>query len=114
MPKVVAAPTSGAYISTEPETHKRLPIAVVMGNNSSAWQKFAKDELGIDANVCQTHATPIAANNGSHNKYLDNVNENYDDFYEFVNRIMRCSFAGVGEHLQAKPRSHSLWSGFAA
>ena len=100
MPKVVAATTSGDYISTDPENYKRLPIAVAMGDNSSAWQKFAKDELGLAANVCQTHATAIAANNGSHKKYFDNVNENYDGFYEFVNRIMRCSFAAVGEHLQ--------------
>jgi hypothetical protein len=99
MPKVVAATTSGAYISTEPETYKRLPIAIAMGDNSSAWQKFAKDEPGLEAKVCQTHAT--AANNGSHKKYFDNVDENYDGFYEFVNRIMRCSFAAVGEHLQA-------------
>ena len=26
--------------------------------------KFAKEELGLDANVCQTHAIAIAANNG--------------------------------------------------
>jgi hypothetical protein len=39
------------------------------------------------------------ANNGSHKKYFDNVDENYDCFYEFVNHIMRCSFAAVGEHL---------------
>jgi hypothetical protein len=26
--------------------------------------KFAKEELGLDANVCQTHANAIAANNG--------------------------------------------------
>jgi hypothetical protein len=101
MPKVVATTTSGAYISTEPEAYKRLPIAIAMGDNSSAWQKHAKDELGLDANFCQTQATAIAANNGSHKKYFDNVNENYDGFYEFVNRIMRCSFAAVGENLQA-------------
>ncbi len=96
MPKFVAATTSGAYISTEPEAY----IALAMGDNSLAWKKFAKDELGLETNVCQTHATAIAANNGSHKKYFDNVNENYDGFYEFVNRIMRCSFAAVGEHLQ--------------
>jgi hypothetical protein len=85
MPKVVTTTTSGAYVLTEPETYKQLPIAVATGDNSSAWQKFAKDELGLEANVCQTHATAIAANNGSHKKYFDNVNENYDCFYKFVN-----------------------------
>jgi hypothetical protein len=54
MPKVVAATTSGDYISTDPEKYKRLPIAVAMGDNSSAWQKFAKDELGLAANVCRS------------------------------------------------------------
>ena len=56
--------------------------------------KFAKEELGLDANVCQTHATAIAANNGSHKKYFD-----YDCFYGFVMRWQRYSFAAVGRQV---------------
>ena len=96
MPKVVAAITDPAYTGAD----KLLPIARPMGDNSAAWQKFAKEELHLESNVCQTHATAIAANNGSHKKHFDDPNKNYDGFYEFVCRIMRCSFAEVGEHLQ--------------
>ena len=56
--------------------------------------KFAKEELGLDANVYQTHATAIAANNSSHKKYFD-----YDCFYGFVMRWQRCSFAAVGRQV---------------
>ena len=51
------------------------------------------------ANVCQTHATAIVANNGTHCTHFDNP-DNYEEFYECVCRIMRCSFATVGERLQ--------------
>jgi hypothetical protein len=89
-PKVVAATSTEAYIKD-----KKLPIAVALCDNSAAWQKFARENLGLEANVCQTHATAIAANNGSHKKFFDDVNKNYEPFYEFVNRIMRCSFASA-------------------
>jgi hypothetical protein len=56
--------------------------------------KFAKEELGLDANVCQTHATAIAANNGSHKKYFD-----YDCFYGFFMRLQRYSIAAVGRQV---------------
>jgi hypothetical protein len=46
-------------------------------------------------NPCK-HATAIAANNGSHKKFFDDTNKNYEQFYEFVNSIMCCSFASVG------------------
>jgi hypothetical protein len=73
---------------------------VELGDNSAAWQKYARETLGLEANVCQTHATAIAANNGSHKKFFDDVNKNYKSFYQLVNRIMCCSFASVGEGLQ--------------
>ena len=94
MPKCVAAITSKQYTDT-----KHLPVAVALGDNSAAWQKFAVESLGLTANVCQTHATAIAANNGTHHTHFDNP-DNYEEFYECVCRIMRCSFATVGERLQ--------------
>jgi hypothetical protein len=94
-PKVVAATSTEAYIKD-----KKLPIAVALGDTSAAWQKFARETLGLEANVCQTHATAIAADNGSHKKFFDYINENYEPFYELVNSIMHCSFASVGEGLQ--------------
>jgi hypothetical protein len=93
--KVVAATSTEAYIKD-----KKLPIAVALDNNSAAWQKFARETLVLEANVCQTHATAIAANNGSHKKFLDDVTKNYEPFYEFVNHITHCSFSSVGEGLQ--------------
>jgi hypothetical protein len=53
---------------------------VALGDNSAAWQKFARETLGLEANVCQTHATAIAANNGSHKKFFDDINKNYEPF----------------------------------
>ena len=95
MPKVVAALAGEGYNSAA----KLLPIARPMGDNSAAWQKFARESLGLDSLVCQTHATAIAANNGSHKKQF-NETKNYDAFYDYVCRIMRCTYASVGEHLQ--------------
>ena len=37
--------------------------------------------------VCQTHATAIAANNGSHKIDFDNI-ALYKELYKFVSRIM--------------------------
>ena len=56
-------------------------------------------ELQVPTNVCQTHATAIAANNGSHKTHFDNM-ARYEEFYEYVCRIMRCSFVDAGERLQ--------------
>ena len=78
---------------------KELPISYALGDNSSSFQKFVTEELELDANVCQTHATAIAKNNGSHRTYFDS-NENYEDFYNFVCRITRCSFPDAGVRLQ--------------
>ena len=78
---------------------KELPISFALGDNSSAFQKFVTEQLGLNANVCQTHATAIPKNNSSHRGYFDSV-DNYEQFYEFVCRIMKCSFEGAGLRLQ--------------
>jgi hypothetical protein len=61
MLKVVAAITCPAYTGAD----TLLPIARLIGDNSAAWQKIAKAELHFESKACQTHATAIAANNGS-------------------------------------------------
>ena len=53
----------------------------------------------MEANVCQTHATAIAKNNGTHRTYFDS-NENYKVFCDFVCRMMRCYFPDAGVRLQ--------------
>ena len=78
-----------------------MPISYALGDNSSSFQKFVTvtEELELDANVCQTHATAIAKNNGTHRTYFDS-NENYEVFYDFVCRIQRCSFPDAGLRVQ--------------
>jgi len=89
------------YLDSEPyKVAKALPIAHPLGDNSSAWQKFAAEDLGLSSSVCQTHLTAIGANNGQHKRHFKCMDV-YEEFYDFVNRIMRCSFNTVGEHLQA-------------
>ena len=61
---------------------EELPISYALGDNSSSFQKFVTEELELDANVIQTHATAIAKNNGTHSIYFDS-NENYEVFYDF-------------------------------
>ena len=78
---------------------KELPISYALGDNSSSFQKFVTEELELDANVCQTHATAIAKHNGIHRTYFDS-NENYEVFYDFVcaaysdvhSRTLDCDF----------------------
>ena len=60
------------YASTRALSAPHLSLSVSL---SLTDDKFAKEELGLNANVCQTHATAIAANNCSHKKYFDNVNK---------------------------------------
>ena len=99
-----------ACLNSQPyKDQKELPISYALGDNSSSFQKFVTEELDLDANVCQTRATAIAKNNGSHGTYFDSnenygtyfdSNENYEVFYDFVCRILRCSFPDAGVRLQ--------------
>ena len=92
--------TVACCLSSPPyRTDKELPISYALGDNSSAFQKFVTEELRIEANVCQTHATAIAKNNGAHRGYFDST-DNYEEFYDFVCRIMKCSYEGAGLRLQ--------------
>ena len=46
-----------------------------------------KNVLGIEAELCQTHATSIAANNGTHHKYFKD-DEKYEKFYGMLGDLM--------------------------
>ena len=78
---------------------KELPISYALCDSSSCFQKLVTEELELSSNVCQTHATAIARNNGTHRTYFDS-NENYEVSYDYVCCIMRCSFADAGVRLQ--------------
>ena len=49
---------------------KELPISYTLGDKSQAWQKFCREERKVPTNMCQTHATAIAANNGTHRAHF--------------------------------------------
>ena len=66
-------------------TKHELPISHGLSDNSWAFQNFIKNVLDIEAELCQTDATTIAANNGTHSKYFKD-DEKYDKFTE----SMRC------------------------
>ena len=87
---------------------KELPISYALGDNSACFQKFVTEELDLEANVCQTHATAIAKNNGTHSTYFDS-NENYEVFYDFLCSIMRFSFPDAGVRLQELLVLSLLW-----
>ena len=69
-------------------TKHELPISHGLSDNSWAFQNFMKNVLGIEAELCQTHATAIAANNGTHRKYFKDE-EIYEKFYGMLCDIMR-------------------------
>ena len=48
-----------------------LPISQGLSDNSRVFQNFMKSVLGIKAELCQTHTTTIASNNGTHRKYFE-------------------------------------------
>ena len=48
-----------------------LPRSHCLSDNSSVFQNFMKSVLGIKAELCQTHTTTIASNNGTHRKYFE-------------------------------------------
>ena len=78
---------------------KELLISYALGDYSSCFQKFVTEELVLSANVCQTHATAVAKNNGTRRTCFDS-NENYEVFDDFVCCIMRCSFPDAAVRLQ--------------
>ncbi len=49
---------------------KEMPISACLGDNKFSVQNFSTKKLGLDANVCQTNTSAIAANNRSHKKHF--------------------------------------------
>ena len=58
-----------------------------------------KNVLDIKAELCQTHATAIASNNGTHRKYFKD-DENYQKFYEMLCDITNITCEAAGNYLQ--------------
>jgi hypothetical protein len=76
-----------------------LPISACLGDNTFSVQDVSINTLGLDANVCQTHTSAIAANNGTHKKHFHDM-AIYEEFNECVCRIARISFKHAGTHIQ--------------
>ena len=81
-------------------TKHELPVSHGLSDNSWGFQNFMKNVLGIEAELCQTHATAIAANNGTHRRYFKDE-EKYEKFYGMLCDIMRITCEPAGYYLQS-------------
>ena len=75
-------------------------VCLTLSDNSQAFQNFMKNVLNIEAELCQTHATAIATNNGTHSKYFKD-DEKYDKFYEMLCDLMCITCKPAGYYLQS-------------
>ena len=80
-------------------TKHELPISHGLSDNSWAFQNFMKNVLCIEAELCQTHATAIASNNGTHRKYFKD-DEKYKKFYGMLCDLMHITCEPAGYYLQ--------------
>ena len=92
-------------IRSEEYKNGTWPISTPLFDNIDYGQRFAVEILKTPASVCQTHLTGIAANNGTQRKHFKE-RKHYEEFYDYVCRIMRCSLEHLGIHL---PRSQGRW-----
>ena len=81
-------------------TKHELPISHGLSDNSWAFQNFMKNVLRIEAELCQTRATAIAANNGTHRKYFKD-DEIYEKFFRMLCDIMCITCKPAGYYLQS-------------
>ena len=81
-------------------TKHKLPISHGLSDNAWAFQNFMKNLLDIKAELCQTYATAIAANNGTHCKYFKD-DEKYEKFYEMLCVLMLITCNPAGYYLQS-------------
>ncbi len=93
---IVAACLTGPPYTGE---NKELPISACLGDNTFSVQNFSINTLGLDANVCQTHTSAIAANNGTYKEHFHDM-AIYEEFYEYICRISRLFFNHAGTHIQ--------------
>ena len=88
-------------IRSEEYKNGTWPISTPLFDNIDYGQRFAVEILKTPASVCQTHLTGIAANNGTQRKHFKE-RKHYEEFYDYVCSIMRCSLEHLGIHLQGK------------
>jgi hypothetical protein len=79
---------------------KELAIDSPLGDQSHAWKNMCLNQLGVTSRVCQTHASSINGLNGGFRKHFVSQTV-YEEFYDCVCRIMRCSIVEQGYHLQS-------------
>ena len=99
--QIRANDTVKCNIGGMPYTSKKdLAIDSPLGDQSHAWKNMCLNQLGVTSRVCQSHASSINGLNGGFRKHFVSQTV-YEEFYDCVCRIMRCSIVEQGYHLQS-------------
>jgi hypothetical protein len=77
----------------------QLAISQQLGDSNDGWQNTCRALFGTNSRVCQTHASSINGLNGRFRKHFSSQAV-YEEFYDFVCRIMRVSMMEHGFYLQ--------------
>ena len=75
-----------------------MPVDKELCDNDGGFQGYVHEELGLEAGVCNTHVTPVGANNGSQKKQFTKQ-EIYTEWYDKVNKIKDIAFEAGGHAL---------------
>ena len=81
----------------------------VMISFSNVWNlltsgDWCPDVLDFKAELCQTHATTITANNETHRKHFKD-DENYEKFYDMLCDILRITCEAAGYYFAELARA---------
>jgi hypothetical protein len=76
-------------------------IDQAIGDNHTGYQNWVQDEHGIPPDVCATHLTAVAKNNGKQKKHFDN-GDNYEMFYKFTVRAIKCAWVPLADKMPGK------------
>ena len=99
--QIRANDTVKCNIGGMPYTSKKdLAIDSPLGDQSHAWKNMCLNQLGVTSRVCQSHASSINGLNGGFRKHFVSQTV-YEEFYDCVCHIMRCSIVEQGYHLQS-------------
>jgi len=104
-------PTVRACMAGPPyKNDKELPVSKVLGDGHAGWLNFVRKVLKLAANLCNTHATAIGAQNGTQRVHFT-TQESYDGWYKYVCRIKDISFEEPGHHVQTMLHDWLLMQG---
>ena len=99
---VLSNPVVKSTIEGRPYLEKQeMPVDKALCDNDGGFQGYAREELGLEAGVCNTHVTAVGANNGSQKKQFTKE-EIYTEWYDKVNKIKDIAFEASGHALQLK------------